>query len=342
MIGTLFADRYRVKDLLGKGTYGRVWRATDTHQNLDVALKTFGRGTATIVAYSEATVLTALESEHILRVYNADTYQDVPYLATRIAPMGSTEDLLPAHVHGIRPDHAVSWVRQALVGLGSCHERGLVHRDIKPANVFLERQDRALLGDFGLAHRVDSAGQVAAEGTPLTMAPEMWATGTGSRLSDIYSTGVTLYRLLTGTWPIDEAARATFHPRVIAGDYRPIRDIAPHVSRRLTARVHRAMALDPADRYQSWREMHDDLGRRGVVSRLWEKVQAHADHDSCWQQSHQGGGSLHEVCVLPEAAAFSIETRRTTGARTRVVSHCHRDVKRNQLPVRLRGVFDSL
>jgi serine/threonine protein kinase len=123
VIGTLFANRYRIQRQLGdEGASGIVWEAIDTHQDMTVALKAFHPGWPTIHAYGEAQLLTALEGEHVLRVYNADTYIDIPYIATRVANQGSAEDYLKRHRMGIRPDRVVSWIRQALVGLGSCHE----------------------------------------------------------------------------------------------------------------------------------------------------------------------------------------------------------------------------
>ena len=73
MIGTTFANRYEIMGRLGEGA-NDVWKAHDTHQQQDVALKTFRPGSSAIHVYGEATILTALEGEHVLRVYNADTF----------------------------------------------------------------------------------------------------------------------------------------------------------------------------------------------------------------------------------------------------------------------------
>lgn len=332
-----------VKAQIGRGTFGRVWLATDRNQGRDVALKTFGPRSPAVRAYTEATALTALEGEHVLRVYNADTSDDIPYLATRVARLGSTEDVLKVNPLGIPPDIVVSWIRQALVGMGACHASGLVHRDVKPGNVFLDSDELALLGDFGLVHRIDALGQVPAEGTVLTMAPEMWEHGKGDTRSDLYSMGVTVYRLLTGKWPIEADTVEELKGLVLAGTYEPLRDAAPHVSRRLASRVERAMARAPQDRYQDWREMHDDLGRPGVVAGVWRPSTPHAGHDACWTEVRRASGLLHSVCVMPDGArTFEVETRRTAGAKTRVGDHCHSGVPRSRLPTVLRRAFDNL
>jgi serine/threonine-protein kinase len=341
VIGTTFANRYEILDQLGEGASADVWKANDTHQNQLVALKLFRPGLSTIHAYGEATVLTALEGPSILRVYNADTFGDIPYIATRIAGMGTAEAFVAVNPLGLPADTVVSWMRQALVGLGACHDRRLVHRDIKPANIFLDTPEFALLGDFGLAYQLDLDGTSPAEGSPHTIAPEMWATGRGSVASDIYSMGVSTYRLLIGKWPFDATTREEISALVQAGDYTRLRDVAPHVSRRLAERVEKAMALDPASRYSTWREMHAELGRSGVVSRVWRQHRPHPGHDRCWVETSRLSGLPHDVCVLPkDARHVDIEVRCASGAKRRVARMCRARVETTRLAVTLRDVFD--
>src|SRR5262245_54933695 len=114
-----FANRYERSRELGRGGYGVVWLATDHHLERSVALKLFGRN-QNVFAYREAQFLTALESPHVLRVFNADSYQDIPYMATEVAPLGSAEDRIGANP-GVPADVAIRWIRHLLVGLGLCH-----------------------------------------------------------------------------------------------------------------------------------------------------------------------------------------------------------------------------
>jgi serine/threonine protein kinase len=303
----------------------------------------FRAGSPVIHAYHEARLLTALEGDHVLRVYNADTHIDVPYIATRIAAEGSAEDKLVANAPlGVRPDVAVTWTRHLLVGLGSCHSFNLVHRDIKPSNIFLDRPDWALLGDFGLAHPQDANGRVPVAGTPATMAPEMFQHGDGTVASDIYSVGVTMYRLLTGAWPFEGPDPPALASAVVARQYVRLRDAAPHVPRRLADRAEKAMAASPGGRYASWREMHEDLGRHGL-RRIWQRRPPHPGHDRCWIEHPSGSGVSYQVCVTVDAQGhFQIETRRATGAGSRVLNYCLSARNESQLAVRLRDVFDHL
>jgi eukaryotic-like serine/threonine-protein kinase len=339
----LFADRYERIEELGRGNFGFVWRANDHNQRMEVALKLFKSGSPTIHAYREASMLTALAGKHVLQVFNADVASDVPYVSTRIAEQGSAEDVLKdRNPLGVSPAVAINWTRHLLVGLQSCHTRGLLHRDIKPANLFLDRPDWALLGDFGLACPLNAAGVAPSAGTPVSMAPEMWANGHGGVAADIYSVGVTLYRLLTGRWPYDAATPEEVASAALAADYPPLRDVAPHVSRRLADRVKRAMAVNPADRFSSTNVMHDALVDQGVVDRVWQRIDAHAGHDRCWEEQGDGSRRAHTVCVMAAGSSYDFETRRQTSARTRLKKYTGRAGSDKDLAVNLRRVFDSL
>jgi Protein kinase domain len=258
----------------------------------------------------------------------------------RILPLGTTG--IHSRRSGTQPATALTWLRQALVGLGACHDRGLLHRDIKPANVFLETHDYALLGDFGMAVEIDPDGTAPGDGTTYTIAPEMLDGGRGTVRSDIYSVGVTGYRLLTGRWPFDGRTQAEVWAAARIGAYERVRDVAPHVSRRFAERIERAMALDPTNRFGTWREMHEELGRRSLVGNNWaRRVSAEAGHSRCWIEIRDGGP--RRLCVMPGARGnFDIEVRHSAGAQRRITAACRTAITPARLGVALRDVFDSL
>jgi len=345
---TLFADRYEYNDpgdLLGSGIFGVVYRAWDHNQKQTVALKLLKKGTVPARAYEEAQVLTKLRSDYILFIHNAATADDIPYIATEVAAGGSCEDHLKAHPFGVAGDRAIAWIQNALLGLASAHKSKFVHRDVKPGNIFLEQPDWGLLGDFGVAGEMDDHDMVSSHGDRRICAPEMLTTGEGDVRSDIYSTGVTLYRLLTGRWPFDHPDPDVLEAAIVAGACAPVRALAPHIGKALGARVAKAMALDPAARYQTAREMHESLGRGPLVRRPWEQITPHPGHERCWvEQAPIGGGTPRfQACITTSGGGrFDLECRRLTGLKKKVTDHCHMKLTEAELAARVRIMFRAL
>lgn len=333
-VSTIFAERYHLLDVLGSGSNGEVWRATDANRgHMEVALKRFKPGQPSILAYEEAAALTKLESDHILRVHNADTFEDVPYIATAVAA-STAERELRASPLGLPPDVVLAWTRHLLIGLGICHDFGLVHRDVKPANVFIDHHGRALLGDFGLA-RADHGDGVPIAGTPLIRAPELFGAGFATRQSDIWAVGVTMYRLLTGDWPFLTSRD------VVNRDFVRLRDAAPHVPRRFADRIERALRMDPLDRFESAAAMNQQLGAVGLVPRAWTPRDPHLGHEGCWVERADGWTGL-DVCLLSDGATFAIEVRRATATRPRVTAWCRSGVRLADVSRTLQETFAQL
>jgi serine/threonine-protein kinase len=333
--GDLIADRYELQRLLGRGGFGEVWQAVDRHQSHAVALKLV-LSRDEVAAWREASVLTALRSEHILEVYNADLYVDLPYLSTALAASSLDAQAEPC---GVEPVTAIDWMRRALRGLDLCHSRGLLHRDIKPHNIFLTPNGDAKLGDFGVAGLMDADRTTAPHGDIRIRAPELFIGGRASVRSDIYSAACTLYALLAGRLPVDGIPIPDIPVAVVQQNYPPIRDLAPHVSQALADKVRRGMALDPQDRFQTASEFDNALALPHR-SRHFTPVAPHPGHARCWQVS--GHGSDIAVCVEPGSSVkrFSVVTRRQpSGNRIRV--HCF-SATAGQLPAKLRTVFNAL
>jgi serine/threonine protein kinase len=164
--------------------------------------------------------------------------------------------------------------------------------------------------------------------------------GYGGTASDVYSVGVSAYRLLVGGWPFNGATEADLGRAIVDRDYVRLRDAAPHVSRRLAERIEKAMAADPADRHISAMAMHDELGKPGLVQRVWQRQSAHSGHLACWLETRSGAS--HQVCAVDRGdGRADIETR-FEGSGRRIVDHCHSGITPRDLSVRLRQVFDHL
>jgi eukaryotic-like serine/threonine-protein kinase len=264
-LGTLAG--FLIESQIAVGGMGVIYRGLDERLGRQVAIKVlrrFDHPQAADRFLREIRAVAKLQHDHVVPIYESGLARDGrPYL---VMPLIEGETL----AHRIRrapldPNEAAEIVRQIAVALEAAHSAGLIHRDIKPANIMLDAADgRAKLTDFGLVRVVDEVTLTMANvlaGTPEYMSPEQ-ATGTekiDSR-SDIYSLGVSLYECLTGTVPYRG------RPLEILDQHRNGVPVAPirlnrSVSDSLNTICLKCLAREPERRYQSAKELSDDLHR---------------------------------------------------------------------------------
>ncbi|MCC6669980.1 MAG: protein kinase [Planctomycetes bacterium] len=293
--GTLLAGRYRLGARLGQGAMGVVYEAEDQELRRPVAVKLFspallGDAVAEQRFLREAEILASLHHPHVVTVFDRGHDGDQLFLVTELlvgAPLAALADVLregpaawPAALRELPPPEAsplrlaVRWCAELAAGLGAAHAAGVYHRDVKPGNVFVCRDHRAVLLDFGIAARHGEATLTAASttlGTPFYMAPEQ-AGGRERRAAsvDVYGLCATLYHLLAGRPPYVGDAAAVL-ARLQREDPAPLRRLRPDLPRDLCAIVERGMERDPARRYATCAGLEADLRafleHRPVVAR---------------------------------------------------------------------------
>ena len=257
---------YRIDRRLGVGGMGVVHEAHDEVLQRRVALKVISPHLADDPDFRtrfvrEARAMASLDSAHVVQVFAHGEDDGQLWIASQLIPDGDLGTLLRRQ--GAPPlPVAVDLVAQVASGLADAHAAGLVHRDIKPANVLLRRRGNgwnAYLADFGIARADTDRGLTqGAVGTPSFMAPELHTGGDASPVSDIYSLGCVLWATLTGTSPFagtTDYAVVTAHLEApipqMEGDSPLVRDV--------NAVLGRALAKDPARRYQEASALRDDL-----------------------------------------------------------------------------------
>lgn len=252
---------------LGGGTFGEVYRAFDRHLERDVALKLL-RSDATpeddfqssrILA--EGRRLARLHHPNVVTVYGAAMHEGRVGLWMELVK-GSTLE------HLVQKNGAMSATEAAVVGIDLCralaalHQAGLIHRDIKTQNVMRADGGRIVLMDLGtgrlLAPGTDAAGPDLA-GTPLYLAPEIFDGAAAGPRTDLYSLGVTLYRLVTNAFPVNAATVDELKGKHAAGNVARLRDVRPDLPSGFVRVVERAIAPDPQLRYSSAGELEADL-----------------------------------------------------------------------------------
>lgn len=239
--------KYEIIEWLGGGRFGDVFLALDTILESRFAIKVARmRPEETGMLKDEARLLAALNHENIVRFYNVDIIDGrlvmvMEYIAgstMRETIAGGTLDMT----------RAVGMVVQLLDAVKYAHGMGVLHRDLKPENVLLSQGDRVKIADFGLARFVVTVPPVTSTaGTPLYMAPEVWR-GQYSDKSDIWSIGVVMYELFTGTPPfMDDDLEGLRHKierrRMLAPNI-----VQPALPGRLTDAIEACLAVDPLAR----------------------------------------------------------------------------------------------
>ncbi|MGI8801578.1 MAG: serine/threonine-protein kinase PknK [Solirubrobacteraceae bacterium] len=215
----------------------------------------------------EASLAAQIEHPNVIPIYGVGEEDGLLFIVMRFVESMDLGVLLRRRER-FAPAHAARLVGQVAAALDAAHERGLVHRDVKPANVLVTADEHLYLTDFGLTKRVadfGSGGMTATGGFVGTLdyiAPEQVSGEPVDGRGDVYALGCVLYQLLTGVVPFPrdvEVAKIFAHMSLAP----PVASmLAPGVSGELDAVVARAMAKDPADRYQS----AGDLGRAAAVA----------------------------------------------------------------------------
>lgn len=260
-------SRYEIRSELGRGGMATVYLAHDPYVRRDVALKVLPREylhdpTFRTRFQREAQLVAALEHPAIVPIYDFGEENGQPFLVMRHMHGGSLADRL---AHGPLPFPEVVRVIQRLAsGLDRAHQQGIIHRDLKPANILFDQYRDAFLSDFGIAKlasetsgRLTSANQVV--GTLAYMSPEQAQGMKLDRRSDIYTLGTVLFQMLTGRLPFESETPMGMAVKHITETVPNVHRLRPGLPAGVETIIAKAMAKDPAQRYQVAGHMAHDL-----------------------------------------------------------------------------------
>ncbi|HLT38866.1 MAG TPA: protein kinase, partial [Enhygromyxa sp.] len=270
-LGSLFAERYQVEKLLGRGGMGSVYRVHDQEVGETVALKLLDPTIASPESIErfrrEVRLARRVTHRNAARTYDLGEHRGWRFLTMEYVDGES----LRSHIGRGRPSpaRAVDFARQMAEGLAAAHEAGVVHRDLKPANVLIERSGRVVITDFGIARGLQSSDATLQTGgllgTPAYMAPEQIAGEEIAAAADLYSLGLIVFEMLTGRLPfVGDSPMAVALARL----HQTLPPLAsePGIPTRLAPVLERCLIREPGQRIGSAAELAELLA--AVVGEL--------------------------------------------------------------------------
>lgn len=246
--------RFEIRGELGRGAQSVVYRAWDPQLEREVAIKTLhfqqpnpGQNRALL---AEARSVSRLRHANLVPIFEAGEEEGDLYLVFEYVPGRNLAEFL--RIHGaLQPVRAAGIMRDILVAVAQAHAAGVIHRDLKPSNILLDADDTPRVMDFGIATPVDAPSERMDQlsGTPNYMAPEYVLRRELSERSDVFAAGLILYEMLSGRRAFSGGDLQGLLQRVASETVRLPAEIP--VDERLAAITHKALAVDPALRYQS-------------------------------------------------------------------------------------------
>nr|WP_162526414.1 MULTISPECIES: protein kinase [unclassified Mycobacteroides] len=266
MVGAVLDSRYRIEAPIATGGMSTVYRGLDTRLDRPVAVKVMDSRYASDTGFLarfrlEARAVARLHHPGLVAVFDQGMDGKHPFLVMELVDGGTLRELL--RERGPMPPHAVAAVFHPLLsGLAVAHRSGLVHRDVKPENVLISDDGDVKLADFGLVRAVAEAGITSTSvilGTAAYLSPEQVRTGSAGPRSDVYSTGILMYELLTGSTPFTGDTPLALAYQRIDRDVPAPSEAIDGVPEEFDELVLRATSRDPDARYADAAQMGAEL-----------------------------------------------------------------------------------
>ena len=270
--GSRFAQRYEVKEMLGVGGMGMVFKAVDSELNEVIAIKTLkpeilNEDTSALDRFkSEIRLARKISHRNVVRTHDLGEFSGVYYITMEYVEGKPLKELITTR--GRLPVAATLTVAKQLCrALEVAHEQGIIHRDIKPQNMVVEPDGVLKVMDFGIARLAKRQSGMTQQGmvvgTPEYMAPEQLMGNNIDARADIYSAGCVIYECLTGSTPLTAENQITLIAKLLEEMPIPPRVVNSEVPQVLSDLVMRTLSKKPEDRPQTATELHDLLAAIG-------------------------------------------------------------------------------
>jgi serine/threonine-protein kinase len=251
--------QYHVKELIGRGSFGEVYRAVDPRLGRDVAIKVAERSIAEDARarerfWNEARIQARLEHSNIVPIYDLLEESGLLVMVMRLVHGEDLDKRLKQMVRPFTPAETLRLMRHIASALGTAHDKGVIHQDLKPGNIRLTPAGEAVVLDFGVARITGQAAadQPGAAGTPGYMSPEQIRGESIDARSDIYALAMTLYKTLTGHHPFEEAGNlGELLAWQVEREPAPPTRYNPHIPTTLSETILQGLAKNPRERFRA-------------------------------------------------------------------------------------------
>ncbi|HYR91361.1 MAG TPA: protein kinase [Terriglobia bacterium] len=261
-------ERYQIKEIIGEGGMGIVYRAVDREMQSDVALKTIKElldPRQIDLFRRECAVLRKLSHPNVVNVYDYgirdEKGQEKPFFVMPLLAGVTLDKLIRSHAARLTPDRVVDIITQTARGLQAAHDQDLVHRDVKPSNIFVLSDDSVKLIDFGVVHLTDQHSRTGFKGTLPYMSPEQLELNPPTAVSDVFSLAAVCYEALTRRRPFTGNTENEIREAILHSTPPTVSELNPAVSLALSQVVHAAMAKQPWHRTSTARQFAEELQR---------------------------------------------------------------------------------
>jgi len=356
-------DRYELRETLGRGGMGVVYRAYDRLLDREVALKTVldvDDETSRELFRKECSSQSKIVHPNIVEIFDIGEFTDEegvlrPFYTMPLLPGKTLRQLLDEKSVRLTPERSIGILRSACRGLQAAHDHGLIHRDLKPANIFVMPDDSVKLIDFGIAHAAESGKQTLLKGTLHYLAPELLDMKQPTAMSDIYSLSVVGYEALGGRLPFDGLSSHELAEAIRERTPPPLAELNPNIPEVVSQTVHKGMAKHPWHRFSKAQDLADALGRAmaGQPVELFDNEQVRkridraklafdeGDHDFAAEVVRDLEGEGVQSSELTQLRKRVDQTMRQ-GRIQKLLSSARRFREAGEAPVALKKVSEAL